>query len=275
MKTKEGKLTKKVYSKNANNEWTRLIQDSFHRLEFDTSMKFLKEYLPKKGLILDAGGGPGRYTIELAKKGYEVVLLDYTPSLLEIGKKKIKEAKVENKVRDICEGSITDLSRFPSNSFDSVICLGGPLSHVAPAKNRKKAVSELLRVAKKNAPVFISVMGKFGVLLATPEGWPQITQNKKVIEDLAFKGEDYEWVDKGYCHFFTLKELENIIPEKKAKIIERVGLEGLNFSEKTTNDFAKKYPKGWKNWLDIHYKICTHPTVVDLSGHIMVVLKKK
>ena len=39
------------------------------------------------------GGGPGRYTIELAKLGYDVVLLDLTPKLLEIAKRKIKKRK--------------------------------------------------------------------------------------------------------------------------------------------------------------------------------------
>jgi len=56
------------YIQSVEYEWNRLIQDPYHRLEFDTTMYFLKKYLPKKGLILDAGGGPGRYTIELAKK---------------------------------------------------------------------------------------------------------------------------------------------------------------------------------------------------------------
>jgi SAM-dependent methyltransferase len=35
---------------------------------------FLEICLPKEGLVLDAGGGPGRYTIDLAKRGYDVVL---------------------------------------------------------------------------------------------------------------------------------------------------------------------------------------------------------
>lgn len=65
----------------------KLVRDPYHRLEYNTTMYFLKKYLPSKGLILDAGGGPGRYTIELAKLGYDMVLLDLTPKLLEITKK--------------------------------------------------------------------------------------------------------------------------------------------------------------------------------------------
>ena len=69
-------MVKEYYDKHAEREWNRLVQDPYHRLEFIVTMYFLDKYLPKKGLILDAGGGPGRYTIELAKKGYDVVLFD-------------------------------------------------------------------------------------------------------------------------------------------------------------------------------------------------------
>ena len=119
--------------------------------------KHLEPYLPTNpnALILDAGGGPGRYTIELAKMGYDVILFDYTPELLKFAKKKISYYKVKDKIKNIIEGSITDLSLFDDYHFDSVICLGGPLSHIKGESNRNKAVSELVRVTKKDAPIFI------------------------------------------------------------------------------------------------------------------------
>jgi 2-polyprenyl-3-methyl-5-hydroxy-6-metoxy-1,4-benzoquinol methylase len=49
-------------------------------------MHFLEKYLPRQGLVLDAGGGPGPYTIELAKRGYDVVLFDLSPKCLELAK---------------------------------------------------------------------------------------------------------------------------------------------------------------------------------------------
>ena len=272
---REAKLTKKVYSTDVRYEWERLIQDPFHRLEFDTTLKFLKEYLPKKGIVLDAGGGPGRYTIELAQLGYEVVLLDLVSEFLEFAKKQIRKAKVNKKVKEIVEGSIIDLSQFKDNSFEAVLCLGGPLSHVHPESARQKAISELVRVAKKSAPIFVSVMGRYGVLLATPGGWPQEVSYKRHFENLVFNGEDYKWRGKGYCHYFTADELEKAFQKENVEILEKVGLEGLNVDVEITNKFAEKYPSSWKNWLEIHGKICTEPFVVDASGHIMLIVKKK
>lgn len=71
-KGREKELTKNLYTEEVKREWGRLIKDEFHKLEFDTTLHFLKKYLPKTGLVLDAGGGPGRYTIELARKGYDL-----------------------------------------------------------------------------------------------------------------------------------------------------------------------------------------------------------
>ncbi|MDH5440280.1 MAG: hypothetical protein OEY31_06720 [Candidatus Bathyarchaeota archaeon] len=49
-------LVRNYYAKYAAVEWERLTKHPYHRLEFDTTLHFLKKYLPRKGLVLDAGG---------------------------------------------------------------------------------------------------------------------------------------------------------------------------------------------------------------------------
>lgn len=108
-------VIRRYYGMCAEREWDRLFKDAYYQLEFIVTMHFLDKYLPESGLILNAGGGPGRYTIELAKKGYDVVLLDLSSECLKLAKKKIKEAGAENKVKKIVKGSVTDLSIFGDN----------------------------------------------------------------------------------------------------------------------------------------------------------------
>ena len=275
MKNKETKLTCRFYHSNVLREWRRLNKDPFHRLEFDTTIKFLKKYLPRKGLVLDAGGGPGRYSIELAKMGRDVILLDLVPEYLEYAQKKIKQAKVHNKIKDIVEGNIIDLSNFKSNSFDAVLCLGGALSHVHPEKDRKKAISELVRVAKKNAPIFVSVMGKLGTLTRFHR-WVHEVKDTKHFKKFYLNGDDYQWHGgKAYAHFFELGELRSLF-NNKVNFLESVGLEGLATpSQERINKMAKKEPKAWKNWLEMHNKLCTNPMVAEFSLHFMVIGKKK
>ncbi len=115
--------------------------------------------------MLDAGGGPGRYTLELAKKGYDVSLLDATPANLEFAKRMVRRHGVQTRVKQIIQGSIVDLSQFAEDSFDGILCSGGPLSHILEVRDRAQAISELRRVAKPGAPIFVSVMSRLSVLI--------------------------------------------------------------------------------------------------------------
>ena len=111
--------------------------------------------------ILDAGGGPGRYTLELCRAGYDVVLLDIDPTYTTFAEEKIKlEPKhVSDRLVASIVGDIRDLSRFNTDDFDAVLCLGGPLTHISDATERTQATSELVRVAKPGAIVCIAVVG--------------------------------------------------------------------------------------------------------------------
>jgi len=275
-------LVRKYYSEIGVKEWRRLVRDPYHKLEFDTTMHFLKKYSPSKGLVLDAGGGPGRYTIELAKLGYDVALLDITPELLDIAKKQIEKAKVRDRVKQVLQSSIDDLSMFDNSTFDVVICLGGALAHIVSKKQREKAIDELIRVAKKNAPIFVSVIGRLATLVCALIYWPEDMAIDGLYQKIYDTGDYYGGqgvYTKGRsfapCHFYMREELENSFRERNVRVIEMVGLEGLaTRHQKETNRLFKRYPKAWKNWQKMHLRICIHPSIVDFSQHFMIICKK-
>lgn len=267
------KEVRKYYSGYGIKEWRRLIKDSYHQIEFITTMHFLKKYLPKKGHILDAGGGPGRYTIALAKTGRDITLMDFTPELLKIAKRQIRRAGVEKRVKQIIEASVTDLQDFDDNSFDAVLCLGGPISHLISKKDRQKAASELVRVAKKGAPIFISVMSRFGVLTS------ELIKFQDEIETPLFKKirDTGDYLGGGgftACHFFTPEDLKKLF-ERKTRIVEMVALEGLSsYHPNEVNQLYKK-KKRWKIWIETHLKTCNQPTILGDSEHMLLVGIKK
>jgi ubiquinone/menaquinone biosynthesis C-methylase UbiE len=272
---------KGYYSEMREKEWRRLVRDPYHRLEFDTTMHFFKEYSPRKGLVLDAGGGPGRYTLELARLGYEVVLLDLTPELLDIARNQIKKARVADRVKQVLQGSIDDLSMFDDNTFDAVICLGA-LSHLVDEEDREKAIDELVRVAKKNAPIFVSVIGRLAILVCGLVHWPKDMEIDGLYQKLYDTG-DYHGGPGIHargrnfapCHLYLSEELESSFKKRGLKVLQMVGLQGLaTRHQKETNRLFKKYPKGWKNWQELHLRTCTHPSMVDNSQHFMIICRK-
>ena len=267
-------IVREYYTGQVRKEWRRLVRDAYYRVELETTLHFLEKYLPKKGKILDAGGGPGRYTLELAKRGYDVVLLDMTPANLEFARRQIRRAKLQDRVKEVVEGSIVDLSRFEEGHFDAVICLGGPLSHVIDDAKRDRAISELIRVTKKGGPLFVSVMSRLSLLAI------ELTMFQYEIEMPHFiQIRDTGSYEGGYgftcCHFFLPEELREAFSGKGVTIVEMVGLEGIgSLHRRHVNQLAKD-EKRWKIWLETHYQTCTHPAVVGMSEHMLIVSRKE
>lgn len=265
---------KEFYKVYGEDEWGRLEKSYSNKLEFITTMRYLRKYLSEEGLILDAGGGPGRYTIELAKRGYDIVLLDVTPKQLAIAERKIKDAGVEDNVKEITEGNIRDLSSFDDETFDAVLCLGGPLSHIMSEKGRKKAVKELTKVAKYGAPIFISIIGRLGVV-SRSIGNHSEEMGRHFFNEYSDTEEYLGGHGFAPMHLFRRKGFTNLVRSAGLQVIKEVGLEGLASSQKETfNQMCEEDEEKWEDWKEIHFKTCEIPSVVDTSKHMLIVTGK-
>jgi SAM-dependent methyltransferase len=266
-------LVKTYYSSQVRYEWRRLVKDAYHSLELLTTLRYLEKYLPAQGHLLDAGGGPGRYTLELARRGYHVTLLDLTPENVEFANRQIRRSGFKLRARAV-EGSLTDLSRYPDGTFDAIICTGGPLSHILEADDRALAIRELLRVAKSAAPVFISVMSRLSVIIVELQEFQHELEqpvHARIRDTGSYAG------DSGFtaCHFFLPEEFKAEVEAQGAKVIEMVGLEGAASRQNRHVNQLAKHPARWQAWLETHFQTCTHPAVVGLSEHMLVICLKR
>ena len=101
-------IVRQYYDEHAEHEWLRLESD---RVELAVTLRALAEYMPPPpARVLDIGGGPGRYAIELARQGYAVTLADISASELEIARAKVTDADVA--LHEIVTCDARDLSRF-------------------------------------------------------------------------------------------------------------------------------------------------------------------
>lgn len=267
-------MVKDWFARTARFEWRRLQRNPYRQIEFVVTMHFLEKYLPKQGLILDAGGGPGRYTIELTNRGYNVVLLDFVPEMLKLARRKIKKAGVPGKVKQLVQGSVKDLSMFDDETFDAVLSLGGSLCHLLKAEHRVKAASELVRVSKRGAPIFVSVISRLGVLktiLIRIQKEMQYAKHHLVIGDYipGRQGEGFT-----AAHWFLPEELRKLFEKQGAEILEMAGLEGLSSHHPRETNRLYKDQEKWKMWMEILLQTCTHPSVVGTSEHFLLVGRK-
>lgn len=109
--------------------------------------------------ILDAGAGPGRFSIPLAVEGHSVTHLDISGEMIKIAKRRIPKGRSCN--IEFIQQSVCESLPFMDNTFDVVLCLDSPLSYCV--NNYKLVFSELVRVAK--GTVILCVVNKLGVMM--------------------------------------------------------------------------------------------------------------
>lgn len=65
--------TKRFYDAYGEREWARLERSAYFRLEAITHADFIHRYVKPGDRVLDAGSGPGRFSILLTQIGARVI----------------------------------------------------------------------------------------------------------------------------------------------------------------------------------------------------------
>lgn len=126
------------------------------------AIRFLKPFRPQT--LLDVATGTGDFAFEaLALNPDKITGVDISEGMLEVGKKKVKSAGLENKI-ELIYGDSENLP-FADNSFDAVIVAFG----VRNFENLDKGLTEIQRVIKPNGHI---VVLEFSKPMAFP--WKQL-----------------------------------------------------------------------------------------------------
>lgn len=114
-------------------------------LEFERNKELICRYLPKIGVIIDVGGGPGIYSEWLAGIGHEVYLIDPVEKHIKQANK--RSAKTKKPYKSLLgEAQKLELE----DNIADVVILHGPLYHLQSEADRIQAIAEAKRVLKPN-----------------------------------------------------------------------------------------------------------------------------
>jgi ubiquinone/menaquinone biosynthesis C-methylase UbiE len=276
--------TRKFYNAYGNTEWSRLERSPYGRLQAIIHNDFLERYIKPGMKVLDAGSGPGRFSISMARLGAKVTVLDISDIQLELARNNISAAKGMYQVDGFIHGDITDLAMFTDACFDVVVCFGGALSYVC--EQRQKAADKLIRVTKPEGMILVSVMSNLGGVLGVVRA-PDLSYlrdpNKRDV-DAPGMSSFWETLESGDLpgfpssvglmhapmHMYTANELAALF--NRCTVIQIAGC-CVTLSEylKTPEELTRE--PVWSTVVHLERRINTDPGLVDSGTHMILAAK--
>ncbi|RNA66603.1 class I SAM-dependent methyltransferase [Alteribacter keqinensis] len=248
-------------------EWGRLEREP---IEFQVNMHYIRKYLPKSGMVLDNGAGPGKYAMALAEAGFQMTLTDFTPRLVEVAEKKAEELGLTEAFNGFHVADARDLNVFEPGRFNAALMMG-PMYHLQEEEDRSKAISELKRVTKKDGIVFVAFMPRSKHVLTSLENPEQLKPNHTLegIKNFSETG-CFDHQDKGRFTGAYYSEVKDIKPFMEAQGFETLELIGSNPGALLKDDT-------WGSWLgkeelvEILIGLAADPYLLGASSHLLYI----
>ena len=255
-------------------EWQRLDRDPRSRVIRFVHRWYLKEFVKPGEHVLEAGAGPGRFTIALAQLGARVTVADISGEQLALNQRYVADAGQEAAVLDRVELDIIDCSRFPDAHFDTVVCYGSPLSYV---RDRFDAAwAELVRVTRPGGHLLVSVTCGLNTYLPWLLG-AATAQGIDAVDHFAATG-DVDG-DAAAGHPMRAYRWSRLRPLLERQPVDIVAVSASNFLATIDSIPAlremERDPALWEAFLRWELDFCKEPGAIDSGSHIIVVLRKR
>jgi len=252
------KKTATQYDKEYENPYWKEIYDKI-------TWRYIEPCLPKKGMVLDAGGGTGKWSVPIAEKGLKVITCDISKEMLKVASQKLKQEKLENLV-SLVQGDVCHIP-FPSKSFEFVLAEGDPISYCS---NPEKAVNELSQVLKQNCFIAAGVDSLFAFLR-------RMLNSEQVNLDEVLKVSKEKRIhpkDWGFdCWAFTPEDLRRLFTKHGLKRIKIVG-KPIMFLNRPETSFIFQDKEKTRKLLKIELEFCENPDIVGYGAHLHIVARK-
>lgn len=243
------------------------LTTKYGQVEFITTMKYINKFLKKGMRVLEVGAGTGRYSLTIAENGFQVDAIELIQHNIDIFKSKMKGKCTA----DIRQGNAMDLSCYNDETFDITLVLG-PLYHLFNDNDKKRAISEAIRVTKKGGVIFTSYC-----------------MNEATIISWGFQqGNILQGIESGIVDRNTFKCLSNpsllfemYRKEEIDKLMAGFEVERLHF---VATDLFTRHMRSTINemdetmfqaYLNYHLSICERPDLIGITHHSLDIFRKK
>ena len=235
-------------------------------VEFLTTMRYIEKYLVPGCRILEIGAATGRYSHDLARRGYTVDAVELVQHNIDI----FMNNTLPGEKVSIRQGNAMDLSFCEDETYDVTLLLG-PMYHLFTEAEQKQALAEAIRVTKKGGVIFAAYCGNDATMVQYCFGRGMLREEryKKLVDPVTFKA------SSDPAELFQLYRKEDIDALMDGFAVSRLHYVGTdmatNYMRSTIDEMDEEL---FKLYLQYHFAICERADMVGTSHHILDVFRK-
>ena len=227
-------------------------------------MRYIQKFLRPNAKILEIGAATGRYSIALAKMGYDVTAVDLTPKYVEIMKSKTRRLK---NFRCMVADAL-DLSMFEDQTFDMVLNFG-PMYHLFNLKDKKQVVRETRRVAKKDGICMFAYLPCASFV--TGYGLRYLCVGR-LYEAMDETGRVKDTPSEVFSCFY-IEDFKKLFNRTNTKYITNVATDGIAYiMREWVEQLSEKDYEAFLKW---HFMTCERLDQQGYSSHLLYICQKK
>ena len=246
-------------------EDSRVVASRQGQLEYRTTMEYIHCHAASGCKLLEIGAGTGRYSIALAREGYEVTAVELLESNLRI----LRRNGADLETLRAIQGDALDLGRFCDGEFDMTLILG-PMYHLYDREDIQTAIREAIRVTKPGGVLIFAFLSVYAIM-----GNNYLKNNARygIRENFA--------PDFRVLHFpeqlftgYDIAEFEGLFREYPVEHLATAAADGILELASGRGDFQLS-DEEFEAWTTYHLATCEKRELLGQSSHLLYICRKQ
>ena len=237
------------------------------QVEYITTQKYIHDCIQDISgeKILEIGAGTGRYSIALAREGFDVTAVELVDHNIDQLIQKLDGSETIA----VLQGNALDLSVFKDNSFDITLLLG-PMYHLYSKEEKLQALSEAVRVTRKGGYILVAYCMNEPTVIQYVFGQNKLSE----VLDFHMLTDDWHCISEPK-DLFELIRTEEIEALDREMPVERIKLVATDGATNYMRGFVDAMDDGtFEKWVEYHLSICERQDLIGASHHTLDILKK-